>query len=58
MKNCADRVECYRAALCSCYVQRKERETRLISQLGTVQPKGLNINFSFFFEWSSKVMMS
>ena len=47
MKNYADRGECYRAAFCSCYIQRKERETRLISQLGTVQPKGLNINFSF-----------
>ena len=48
MKNYADRGGCYRAALCSCTnIQKKQRETRLIFQLGTVQPKGLNINFSF-----------
>ena len=35
-------------ALCSgINIQRKQREMRLIFQLGTVQPKGLNINFSF-----------
>ena len=35
-------------ALCSgTNIRRKERETRLIFKLGTVQPKGLNINFSF-----------
>ena len=28
-------------------IQRKQREMRLIFQLGTVQPKGLNINFIF-----------
>ena len=28
-------------------IQRKQPEMRLIFQLGTVQPKGLNINFSF-----------
>ena len=30
-------------------IQRKEREMLLISQLGNVQPKGPNINFSFIW---------
>ena len=35
-------------ALCSgTNIQRKQREMRLIFQLGTIKPKGLNINFSF-----------
>ena len=35
-------------ALCSATnIQRKQREMRLIIQLGTIRPKGLNINFSF-----------
>ena len=34
-------------ALCSgTNIQRKQREMRLIFQLGTIRPKGLNINFS------------
>ena len=37
-------------ALCSgTNIQRKQREMRLTFQLGTVQPKGLNINFSFIW---------
>ena len=37
-------------ALCSgTNIQRKQREMRLTFQLGTVQPKGLNINFSFLW---------
>ena len=28
-------------------IQRKQREMRTIFHLGTIQPKGLNINFSF-----------
>ena len=28
-------------------IRRKQHEMRLIFQLGTVQPKGMNINFSF-----------
>ena len=28
-------------------LQRKQREMRLIFQLGTVQPDGFNVNFSF-----------
>ena len=31
-------------------IQRKQREMRLIFQLGTVQPKGLNINFIFIWD--------
>ena len=35
-------------ALCSgTNIRRKQHEMRLIFQLGTVQPKGMNINFSF-----------
>ena len=38
------------AALCSgTNIQRKQREMRLTFQLGTVHPKGLNINFSFIW---------
>ena len=37
-------------ALCSgTNIQRRQREMRLIFQLGTVQPNGLNINFSFIW---------
>ena len=37
-------------ALCSgTNIQRKQREMRLIFQLGAVQPKGLNITFSFIW---------
>ena len=35
-------------ALCGgASIQRKQRKMGMIFQLGTVQPKGLNINFSF-----------
>ena len=35
-------------AVCSgTKIQQKQREMRMISVLGTIQPKGLNINFSF-----------
>ena len=35
-------------ALCSgTNIQRKQRDMRLIFQLGTIRPKGLNIYFSF-----------
>ena len=41
---------CHGVALCSgTNIQRKQREMRLTFQLGTVQPKGLNINFSFIW---------
>ena len=41
-------------ALCSgTNIQRKQREMRLIFHPGTVQPKGLNINFSFI--WIGKL---
>ena len=37
-------------SLCSgTNIQRKQREMRLIFQLGTIRPKGLNINFSFIW---------
>ena len=37
-------------ALCSVTnVQRRQREMQLIFQIGTVQPKGPNINFSFIW---------
>ena len=37
-------------ALCSgTNIRRKQHEMRLIFQLGTVQPKGMNINFSFIW---------
>ena len=37
------------ALCCGTNIQRKQREMRLIFQLDTVQPKGLNINFSFIW---------
>ena len=41
-------VQVHAVALCSgTNIQRKQREMRLIFQLGTIRPKGLNINFSF-----------
>ena len=32
-------------------IQRRQREMQLIFQLGTVQPKGPNINFQFHLNW-------
>lgn len=37
-------------------LQRKQREMRIISQLGTVQPYGLNINFSFIWTITSQAV--